>query len=95
VIGRCRCVSPGFWQSQRDKTEHREAGETTVENIYSDDVLRECVDCLRPFVLYAGEIRFFQTNEPPSPLPKRCGQCRAARKAARRTREEFGHSAGR
>lgn len=45
-----------------------------------------CVDCSAPFTLSEGEREFYA--EKGFPLPKRCNNCRKARKAERQAREK-------
>jgi hypothetical protein len=43
------------------------------------DITKECVDCQEDFVITAGEQQFY--DEKGLALPKRCKDCRAAKKA--------------
>lgn len=48
---------------------------------YEDETL-ECADCAEPFVLTAGEQRFF-IEQRGFQLPRRCKACRGAARAGR------------
>jgi hypothetical protein len=42
-----------------------------------------CRDCGQPFIFTAGEQQFFANQDPPLSEPKRCKECRRAKKASR------------
>jgi CxxC-x17-CxxC domain-containing protein len=59
--------------------------------LYSDKVLT-CADCGQEFVFSAREQEFYATRQ--FSEPRRCGSCRASRKAARGDSGGSGYSSG-
>jgi hypothetical protein len=45
-----------------------------------EDIELECVDCARAFIFTAGEQDYFARRIPPLNRPKRCAECRRARR---------------